>query len=243
MIKENQVYVTRQPSHITSSILVLTQNFPLSEELHERIGKLCKMSDVMFVFCPNIYHAQQSISLNKFASLYESCAYIKSGSVNQAILKLMEYDREIFSKHLNTLIFTESDLVSDEFNLERLEKTLTDPLLKPIITIDRLRPEEMFEFYKSEAPQKRNWWDLPKLLAWKVVNGCAESTKMMFSSYRSSSKYILLRRATLDIILNFCESEEGEQFIKSFTDPNYKYLFGSLFKYLVIDYLDSDLVK
>lgn len=227
----DQVYLINQPKHITSTIIVLGDVFPLPSEEHDDIEKLCEISDVLFIFAPNHFTHQKDINFDKFASLYRSCAWIESGaSLGSTLIKLVEYDKEIFSCHRSTVIMNSNHLGNTD--TERIMSLVSSSISKPVMKVERLRSEEFYDIYKEDS------YSSPIL---KYLSPKRDSLEKAFCSYRAVSDLVFFRESTLDNILNFYNSPNDDfpkKYIESFTGGDIMYLLGSLIKYLGIDYLD-----
>lgn len=229
---KEEVYLINQPKHITSSIIILEDTFPLPEDIHTGIEKLCDISDVLFIYAPKYYMRQKHINFDKFASLYRSCAWIESGaSLGSTLMKLLRYDKEIFGCHRNTLIWDFSSI--GEVNTDKITSIIASPLTKPILEIERLGSEEFYEIYEECE-------SIPLL---NLLSPKKSSLEKAFCSYKATSDLVLLRENTIDTVLEFYDNTEDKfphEYIESFTDPNIMYLLGSIIKYLGIDYFNAN---
>ena len=230
---KEQVYVINQPRHITSSIIVLGDVFPLHQEAHNDIEKLCEISDVLFIYAPKHFTRQKEINFNKFSSLYKSCAWIESGAcLGSTLLHMIEYDQEIFGCHRNTIILNSDKL--GNIDTEKLVSLSSSSLSKPILEIERLSSEEFYEIYHEDE------YTNPIL---NYLKPKKEALERAFCSYRVTSDLAIFREDTLNTIMKFYDNPEDEfpkQYVRTFTEDDVMYMLGSLIKYLGIDYLDRN---
>lgn len=230
---KEQVYVINQPKHITSTIIVLGDIFPLPEDAHNDIEKLCDISDVLFIYAPTHFTHQEEINFNRFSSLYKSCAWIESGScLGSTLLHMIEYDQEIFGCHRNTIIMNSSKL--GNIDIDKLISISSSPLNRPILEIERLSSEEFYEIYSEEE------YTNPIL---NYLKPKREALERAFCSYKVTSDLAMFREDTLNTILKFYDNPEDEfpkQYVRTFTEDNIMYMLGSLIKYIGIDYLDRN---
>jgi len=233
-INKDEVYVINQPKHITNYVLIVNNRFPLFDDVHEKLEKLSKSYDLLLVFSPEHFSEQKELDYDKFASLYEACSWIVSGGdLGVTVLKLLKYGREIF-RHRTSLISNINDIgVLEEDKLERL---VMSPIVKPVMSINRLSANDMYDIYSREE------------LPWYKKLGQKESDRVdRYCSYVVTSNVMFFRDTTIDIIIDFFENIDPE-FVRTFTniDRNYietvdiRYLFGSMMKRLCLDYLDMD---
>lgn len=237
-INKEQVYVINQPKHITSSIIVLDNTFPLQEELHQDIERLCEISDVLFVFAPEYFNAQENINYDKFASLYKSCAWIVGGAnLNSTILRLISYDNEIFKKHLNFLIINTIGL-NRRIDIDKIQAITASSLSQPILEIERLSSNEFFEIYKKNPEEKVNLIDYIKSY---IDKGEIKDINRSYSTYKSISKIMFFRKHTIETLLNFFYHDSfAKTYVESFTEDDCSYLFGSILKFLGIENFNRD---
>lgn len=230
LTEKEQVYVINQPKHITSSVIVVGDIFPLPENIHNGIEQLCEVSDVLLVFAPTHFAHQKTINFDRFASLYRSCAWIESGAfLGSTIIKLLKYDKEIFDCHRNT-IFYDFQKIGD-INTDRIMSIVASSLSKPILEISRLGTEEFYDIYRNNEEDKIILPWIPK----------AKNMIKAFCSYKATSDIVFLRENTVNTILNFCEGTGfSKTYVESFTDSDIMYFLGSIIRYLGIDYLDRD---
>lgn len=230
---KEQMYVINQPKHLTSTIIVVGDEFPLREEVHNDIEKLCEISDVLFMFAPSRFTHQEDINFDKFASLYRSCAWVESGaSLGRTLMYMVDYDREIFETHRSTLILNSWDL--GDIDTDKIMSLVSSSISKPIVKIERLKSDEFYEIYKEEE------YSNPILNYLKPRTDVLEKA---FCSYKAISDLVFLRSNTIDTILSFYDNREDDfpkKYVKSFTGDDIKYLLGSLIKYLGLDYFDAN---
>lgn len=237
-INEEQIYVINQPKHITSSIVVLDNQFPISEGLHEDIEKLCDISDVLFVFAPSYFKAQENINFDKFASLYRSCAWIISGAnLNGAILKLISYDIEVFNKHSNFLVINTKNL-EERIDTEKLQAITASTLSKPIMEIRRLNSIEFYEIYlKGEDNHKEGLIaNAVNYIKSYIEDGSIKDINRSHSTYYSTSSVMFFRKHTIETILSFYYNDPfSKTYINSFIEDDCGFMLGSVIKFLGIE--------
>ena len=224
-INKDEVYVINQPKHIATYILVVGNEFPLLDSVHEKLGELNGVYDLLLVFSPDHFPAQKEIDYDKFASLYESCAWIVSGGdLGATIFKLLKYSREIF--HHRTFLISNTSEVGN-IEPDKLWKLVMSPIIKPVMEIGRLSTDELYDIYSK------------KELSWNLFSRTEDSRVNRYCSYRVESDVMFFRDTTIDVILDFFENIDPE-FVRTFSSEDVRYMFGSMVKRLGLDYLDMD---
>ena len=229
---KDQVYVINQPKHILSSIIVVGDEFPLTTEIHDDIEKLCEISDVLFIYAPKHFTHQEEINFDKFASLYRSCAWIESrASLGSTLIRLFEYDKEVFQCHRSTIIMNSWNL--GDIDTDKIMSILSSTLSKPILKIERLGSEEFYDIYK---------WDRSHPIL-RYITPLKDRLERAFCSYRSTSDLVFLREHTIGTLCKFYNTEDDRfphDYINSFTEDDIRYLLGSIIRYLDIDDLNMN---
>ena len=223
-INRDEVYVVNQPKHITSHVIVMGDDFPLYEDVHEKLGELGKAYDLLLIFSPDYYIAQKEIDFDRFSSLYESCAWIVSGgNMGATLFKLLEYSREIM--HHRNILISDIDSFTGQANTvayDRLERVIMSPIQNPILKIDRLDSNEMFYIYTCKGDtifRKRD-------------------SENKYCSYRSKSDIMVFRDRTIDVILEF--AKDNPEYMSTFVTQDIQLLLGSIIKRIGLDYLDMN---
>ena len=221
-INKDEVYVVNQPKHITAHIIVMGDNFPLCEKVHKKLGELSRAYDLLLIFSPDYYIAQKEIDFDRFSSLYESCAWISSGgNIGATLFKLLEYSREIMH-HQNYLI---SDIESfeEESNkiaYDKLEKIIMSPIKNPILKINRLSTDDMYDIYTKSYDT--------------IFHKRGSENK--YCSYESRSDIMIFRDHTINVMLEF--AKDCPQYMSTFETPDIHVILGSVIKRIGLDYLD-----
>lgn len=230
-LKFDSFFILNQPKHITLSIVVIT-DVPLLEKEHNNLDKLSETSDIMFIFSKNLLN----INKRKFTSLYNGCGYVTEGdSMTTTLLNTFEYSKEIFKKHIGTLIINNASNLGDE-NINKLLKNIMEvnnsSIIKPILNIKRLNSGEVFNIYKIKN----------KNIFKKLINK-QEDFLGMHSLYTSESKFIYFKNKTIDIILKLIQEDYfiDIKYVESFKNYDVRYFLSSVIKKLNIDNLNQDI--
>lgn len=243
----NEIYVTNQPTHSVFSIIIMDTGYPISEKSHKYIEHLQKFSDTCFLFSDKLYKSS-NISKRKFTSLYEGNCWIDINNANilPGIIKVLDYSVEIFEKHGSFIITHLSDLekYSDEDwkrFCENSNKVNMSNILYPILKIERLGNEKMYEFYKeNEVKTEEN--SFIKFIEKKLFlnyftdffnkSGEVDDDSWMYASWKTESIALFFRLPTIKLFIEFLENNPN--FINTFRGDRTDLFFSSLIRRLGI---------
>lgn len=209
---------------LMSLIIVGQGEFPLSQEIHDRIYQLSKVSDLFFIFTET-----PKIDPDKFCSLYSGSAWIiSSGNLVKTYLKAMSYTYEILSNGNYRGTLTAYDIRElPEINEEKLLRIVGSALVQPILKMERLGPDEMYDIYS-----------LPEKTVLFEKRGIKGDKK--YSSWKGTSKLIFFRPGVVSNGLLSFESKEG--YIETFTWKDIRYFLASSIMYLGVGHTDSEVL-
>lgn len=225
MIEKDAVYINQQPKHSLLSIVVVGDNFPQPQEVHEGLFNLSGISDVIFIFSDKYFHSSKNCQKSKFVSLYNACGYIDSySSLPETLLQVFMYDKEIFKCHTGIALMNSWNIGS---NISLLEKINASNIKKPIYKPRHLNSEEYFDIYKKV--EKINWIGKEKTLEDDTVN--------MYSTHGTESNVVFLRPDIINLILKFDKEPGLKNYISSFDNSDLRYFIASTLNYLGIEAL------
>lgn len=234
-LDKDEVFVLNQPCHTIFSLVVVDSVFPISSDVHDALGKLAEVSDLVFVFSDNF---GGSINRMKFSSLYNACAWLDSGdSISDSLFKVLQYDLEVFEgQHISYLVYNSSDLtyIGNEF-IDQIQKINMMSISKPIFKSRRLSSEEYYEIYKLGNNEKS------KLRIFESKKEKKSDISNMYCSYTSDSSVLFFKRGTIDLFVKFWCDPETKAYIGTFQKWDCRYLFASLTKRLGIDTFDCNI--
>lgn len=260
MIKKptkEEMYIVNQPRHLMISIILMDYDYyPLPDNIHTGLCKLSEISDIVFIFSDSHFD-NSKISKEKITTLYQACAFIdSSGNLPRTIFKALQYDKEIFGKHIGITISRCQDLQESTPKLfENLEKINQSRIIKPVFKIRRLSSTELYNFYytPSEEKRKKKWKCIfdeclyfyhrhilkSVIFPWTRVDvpDPADYIDCRYCTWGSNSSVLYFRNTTIGIFLEKVDKE----FIDTFTDPDPRYLFAGLVKKNGIDCLDYNI--
>lgn len=241
-INKNEIYVISQPKHpLVSVIFVDTNEFPLLEETHLGLDKLRAISDLVFIFPEPLFSGQGNLDFDKFASLYQGCAYMVAADCNlgKTLFKTLKYIRHIFEKHVAYQVtFLSSPVTKDLIN--NLEQLTRSSVNNPILKISRLSSSDFGDVYikpdKDFDPSRYSWhawgWRL-----WKKPEdlGLGRNKSHWSESGSVWAKYGFFEEYT-DL---YYKDPDTQAFVDSFTGlSDFRYLLASLIKRNDVPYLD-----
>lgn len=238
-MNKDAVYVVKQPMHSIVSIVVVDEaKTPLHPSAHANLDQLVDMTDVIFVFSDRF--SVSGFMPDKFTNLYRGCAYIHgSGNVlGRPIFQAMLYAQEIFRRHAAYVVTDLERLGKIRFQNKELLQTLTaSAIVKPILRIKRLSPEELYSIYlpeKLEEEEKTPWWKF-----WKTEPATTQEEDRINSRYCSDSNLMFFKQTLVKIFLKNYEDKKFMKYINTFSEDDPSYLFASYIRELGIDNIDS----
>lgn len=210
---------------LISLIIVGQGEYPLSQEIHDRIYQLSKVSDLFFIFTET-----PKIDPDKFCSLYSGSAWIiSSGNLVKTYLKAMSYTYEILSSGNYRGTLTAYDIRElPEIDGEKLLRIVGSALVQPILKMERLGPDEMYNIYS--LPDKTSLFER---------NSSVKGDKK-YSSWKGTSKLIFFRPGVVPSGLLSFESKEG--YVETFTWKDIRYFLASSIMYLGVGHTDSEVL-
>ena len=212
-MNKNEIYVLNQPKHTIMTCVVIFNVFPKSQDIHDNLDKLQEISDLMFIFQPDV---EKYINPEKFASLYQACGYIVADSnIDMSLVKSMYYSKEIFNKHISYLITTDTnleDLENPDKAINNIVQVNISTIQKPILEILRLSDEQLFDYYTLE-PEK-NFNKVKKFFGFSKGSDVFN----MFTTHNTKSNIIFLREITIDGLLELYGESDKKimNFLNSF---------------------------
>lgn len=226
---KDEIFILHQPKYAVFSVVSVNSSFPLSQKQHLEVDKLREFSDIFFIFSDKDFPESSKVDKNKFTSLYEGCGWIDCGeNLCETFLKTLQYSLEIFEKHVGFCIINLSDL--ENTNVEKYSgKVITmtaSTSSSPVLKIDRLDSEEFYNIYT-----KKNTGLFKK----------SNPLENMYCSYKSTTNIVYFKRSIAGLLINFWKSSENNKYIKSFEQNDLRYFIASVFKFLTISTLDSDI--
>lgn len=229
-MESNEVYVLRQPEKTIMSVIVMDLEYPLTSTAHTYIDRLREISDTCFIF-----PSSSGINVKKFTSLYDGNCFIKcknKDNVLSQVVKSLEYSLEIFEKHYSFLLFKLSSLVAlgeEEFKTlgEHSMKINRSTLLRPILKIERLGSEDIYEYYKEENVIPENGI-LEKLMFWRKKQDLEENNNNMYTSWKTTSKVQFFRRNNVEMFIKFLSQHPG--YLETFDGSEIDKLFASILR-------------
>lgn len=243
MNNKEEIYVINQPKHIITSIILMDTCYPLKDNVHEGLFKLGEISDLIFVFSPQNFPVEtSSIKKEKFTTLYQGCAFMEIGEkgLSLGLMKLLLYCQEIFNKHLGYIVTMASCM--GDIKQNTIDKIMTiqgSSMAKPIFEARRLNPNEMYEFYKNEKSIKEDisLLKFTGLFGTDFINSMILGdeykgyTDCRYCTWKSESSIMYFKNGVIKIFLDrFEESDKMKEIVKTFTDPDIRYLFANLTK-------------
>lgn len=231
-MESNEIYVLKQPEKTIISVIVMDLGYPLSTTAHLYIDRLGEFSDTCFIF-----PSSSGINVRKFTSLYDGNCFIKcrfNDDLLGMVVKSFEYSLEIFEKHYSFLLFRLSDLVElseEEFKLagENAMKLNRSAVLRPFLKIERLKSEDIYEYYKEEDnSSKKNYYCLEKLMFWRKDKELAEDCKNMYTSWKTISRVQFFRRNSVEMFIRFLS--QHPEYLDTFNGTEIDKLFASILR-------------
>lgn len=231
----NSMYVNRQPEKLTLSIIHINLEEigqPISEEIHLGLDELSSVSDIVFMFDLG---ASRKIDCNKFTNLYQGCSWIE-GDWTESLPNTLEYAVEIFNdqKKIHTgVLYLELDNCKN-IPSQTILNLGASGLRKPILTILRKTPEELFEYYKYVREEPEGKW----VEIWDKIKRNKQTSPDLtnfYSLWKTDSDLIYLVGDAIKALI------QGRDIISTFTTP--KDYIASLIKKSKIDYTDRDVRK
>ena len=198
-MKKNKVYVLREHSHITETIITFTgyQDWPLTEKAHGILDELEKITDLHFVFTNA---SKNGIHPGKFSELYQATGFSLSEDHTgiSGILRAIEYDREFWpGQHLYWNVIRGELL--DEVDVEGVKRIIesSEVLKRSVFKTYRYTSEDLYEFYKSTD------------YSWKLWN--IDILKNTYTTHTVSSEcsWIVLKPELIDKIWEHIEKYPG----------------------------------
>ena len=252
--KKNEIYVVSQPKKLILSILVV--DFPLTEQLpesiHDKLGWLVNFSDVFFVFSEPHFKEHKMVDKIKFTSLYQGCGFIdtKTTSIGDDLIKILQYDKEIFEEtknHLGVTIGKLSDVKSYELHeFSHIRDSILSNITRPIFKIRRLTSSEFFNIYelKNIPVLKSGFGKIFSTITNALIRRNQETDKIgMYCTWHSESPFIYLPKITVNSILQNRELDiDGfKAWINTFITIDPRYMFASLINYIDIEILNLEI--
>lgn len=255
--KKNEIYVISQPKKLILSILVvdLPLTEPLSDKIHNNLGWLVNYSDIFFVFSEPHLKDQKMVDKIKFTSLYQGCGFIdsKTKSLGSEIIKILQYDKEIFEEtknHLGLTIGKLSDLESyKEPDFLHIRDVVLPNITRPIYTERRLTSKELFNIYELKNNTTEVFYDRDKGKIFSTILNALkkrsqETDKIgMYCTWHSDSPFIYIPKISLNTILQYKKSDElgFKDWIDTFITLDPRYLFASLINYVGLEKLNMEI--
>lgn len=226
IMNKNAVYILKQPEHVILSIIMVGKDYPKTETEQQMIDKLSEVSDIFFIFSNKI--GNHKINMRKFTSLNRGCGFIYgTKTIGETLFDVLEYSKHIFQKHIGYLLLNDWNIAEIE-NRAKLPKFLVNwtasTLVKPILKIRRLEPDELYEFYKEE---ESSGWKF-----WKSIE--EETDKCMFLTHTSSSPYIYFKNLVVEKWLE----KDRDNYLRTFETNDIRDIVASLIKDLGMEYLE-----
>lgn len=249
-MKKDEIYVLEQPKHLIQSIIVVDlDEFPVSEKIHDSLGKLSEVSDIIFVFSEFHFSGQKTIVKRKFSSLYQASAYIDSSSniLGNSIFKALLYSREIFDNHLSYTISKLSDLENvEDTEFDGLLKITGSSILKPIYKERKLSNSELYQNYKLIERNVQKNIGYIDFIRWYLLGEDSTETVIsdnrMYSNWYTDSSFMYYRTGTIKL---FCEKylsdPEFKLRLETFDEDDPKYLFSSITRFMGIEVLSLNI--
>lgn len=249
-IEKDEMYVLLQPKHVLMSIVIVNDEFPLNLTAHKSIDKLNEVSDVVFIFSDKHNPKSKRVDKNKFASLYNACAWLDSGeSLPESLFHVFEYSKEIFEKHVGYNILHLKDLSETgipEKMLDNINSLLRSSSVKPVFKCWRLNNIELSNIYINPELETK------KSRIFNFIN-CKKDDQIvnnvdLFTTYTSNSVSMFLKSTTVNVLLDFVKlaksnnyTKPGELFdITTFNErSDVKFLLSSFIKYLGLGIINS----
>lgn len=247
------VYIVNQPKHLTLSIFVVGNEYPIPKDIHNLLNRINEVSDIIFVFSDKFFPKSSTIDKDKFSKLYEACGWISSSTnIFSTILKIMKYSKEVFDKpHLTYLLANLSDLSNVNFDTlsSNLEKIQGLGISNPMLRIYRKTTDQFYEIYKKKESPKKS---LIEKLACNVSNALLgkkekeESCEFnMYSVYSSDTKIIRLTSTTVNLFFNLTPKDcpintTFEEYVNSFECSDFRNVLCSLIRRLNLKIVDEE---
>ena len=148
-INTDEMYVIKQPKHASVSIIDfsgMNVKNPLPDEIHEMLDVLEEFSDLIFIFPKE---TPQRLNKDKFSKLYKACSWIVvSDSSPRTLVKVLDYDREIFNSHVQVNFGFAEDLGNFK-TPDKLKDLKTLQMQSPVLDISRYNSDVFFEIYNT----------------------------------------------------------------------------------------------
>lgn len=244
-MKKNEIYVLKQPTRVTTSLIIVDETFPLNPKIHENMDLLSSKTNVILIFSDEFFPESKKIDKNKFASLYGACAWIETeNSLPNTFFKVLLYCREVFTGIIGYNISNLSSLAVDNYPINRILKIVLSKtkIESPVLEINRLSGEDMYEFYKLPENEEKNKSFFKKLFGKK--DNVNRKLSGMFCSYHSPSDFIILTDYIVDLFLTFQKEDNTKNFIESFKEKSdIRFLIASLIKYLGIENIKENEIQ
>lgn len=236
MNEKEEIYVINQPKHIIASLILMDTPYPLEKSVHESLFKLGKISDLIFIFSQQHFPVETaSIRKDKFTTLYQGCAFMETGNsgLAEGVMKLLLYCQEVFDKHLGYNITLCSQLGNiTDITTENIVKLQSSAIVKPVFKASRLSAEELYEFYKDSQKEKevRSMDDFCMNIIFSKILGeeFTGTTDCRYCTWKSESPIMFFKNGVIKIILDKVSQDEYKNIVKTFTDPDIRYLFANL---------------
>lgn len=221
-MKKDNVFVINQPKHAILSVVLVMNDYPIPQEVHKGIDRLCGYSDVAFIFS-----GAANINKEKFASLYEACLWIDSDySIPDTVFKVLEYDTEIFKSHPGYVILNSND-IKDVDNSKKIIDLTASSVTYPIYKQLKYDALDYYYVYKE-------------LTCSNIFKRKKDIDKMHLTTTSQSGMYF--KQGTINILLDYWRNSENNDFIHSFdsiTQDIYP-LFSSMIRHFGLEHIDAD---
>lgn len=253
--KKNEIYIVSQPKRLILSILVVDMPLtePLPDSIHYKLGRLVDFSDVFFIFSEPHFKEQRMVDKIKFTSLYQGCGFIdtKTTSIGNELIKVLQYEKEIFEEtknHLGITIGKLSDVDKYEMtNFTTLRDSIIPNIGRPIFTLRRLTSSEFFKIYELKDLSILNT-GFGKIFS-TIVNalltrrGLYTDKVGMYCTWHSESPFIYMPKTALNSILQYKKLDETgfNSWVNTFVTIDPRFMMASLFNYIGIDILNLEI--
>lgn len=254
MRQKDEIYVLRQPEKTTLSIIIMKDEFPLSDKLHEDFEKLSKISDIILIFSDKYFPKSKDINKERFSNIYRVTGWIDSSdNLPKSIVKVLKYSKEIFNKHVTYTIMNswEMNLSDRLINNIVLSGTL---VTRPVYKTVRLSSTDYFNIYKKHEnedtivslprPCNSSGWNFFKLRNTESTRGnLIKDTHLFrsFSSYTTKTSVFLFKAVTANNLISFFDDPLSDEYIETFDWEDFRYCFASLIKRLNIETVDVNI--
>lgn len=201
-MNKNSVYVINQPKHSLITFIKIDKNSEINEDTHNKIDLLQGVSDIMFIFDPEVISA---IDPFKFTELYQSASFIVSdGNLHKTLFEAFLYAKEVYETHVSyivTDILKLGDTKLGKEELDNIVKIHVSALQKPICKVSRSTCEDLKNIYTIEKDEKSSKGFFTRHKEEILDN------KGRYYTWVCNSNLVFIRKATIDIILKEYESD------------------------------------